>query len=176
MYKLYLEKGVEVRIWLNENLVECRCNDSKIIMEEQSNLPAKSKQIILELFLPRAHSNYALLGVDFLADGDGKSIIRWDIDCLKQERYNDAIALSFDTVFWGILDEFQEGIMRSLDYYRKEHMLPSGIITYNISAYGEIGSSADMFRSTNDILLSLLTCGELNRQIITKVVQEKIGL
>ena len=136
----------------------------------------KSGKIILELFLPRAHSNYALLGVDFLANGTGKSIIKWDIDCLKQERYSDAIALCFDTVIWGILDEFQEGIMQSLDYHRKEHILPSGTVTYNISAYGEIGSSADMFRRVNDILLSLLICGDLNESIIAKIVKEKFGL
>ena len=58
MYKLNLEKGMKVNIWFNENLIECRCNDSKIIMEEQTNLFTKSRKIILELFLPRAHSNY----------------------------------------------------------------------------------------------------------------------
>ena len=176
MYKLNLEKGVKANIWLNENLVECRCDDSKIIMEEQTNLFAKSRKIILELFLPRAHNNYALLGVDYLANGAGRSIIKWDIDCLTQERYSDAIALSFDTVIWGILDEFREGIVRSLDYHRKEHMLPSGTVTYNISAYGEIGSSADMFRRINDILLSLLICGELNESIIAKIVVEKMDI
>lgn len=176
MYKLNLEKGVKVNIWLNEYLAECRCGDGKIIMEEETNLYAKSRKIILELFFPRAHSNYALLGIDFLANGAGKCIIRWDIDCLKQERHSDAMALSFDTVIWGMLDEFQEGIVQSLDYHRKEHMLPSGIVIYNISAYGEIGSSADMFRRLNDILLSLLICGELNESIMAKIVQEKIGL
>lgn len=122
-------------------MAECRCDDGKIIIEEQTNLYAKSRKIILELFLPRAHSNYALLGIDFLANGAGKCIIRWDIDCLKQERHSDAMAFSFDTVIWGMLDEFQEGIVQ-----------------------------------LNDILLSLLICGELNESIMAKIVQEKIGL
>lgn len=117
-------------------------------------------------------NNY--LGVDFLAHRDGKSIIKWEINCLKRERYNGAIALSFDTVFWGILDEFEEGIMRSLDAHRKEHLLPSGIITYNISAYGEIGSSPDMFRRVNDILLSLLICDDISESLIEKIVQGNI--
>lgn len=147
---------MKVNVWLNENM------------------SAASRNYIIELFLPRAHSNYALLGIEFLAQGDGKCIIKWDIDCLKQERYSDAIALSYDTVIWGITDEFKEGIIKSLDYHRKEHMLPGGTITYNISAYGEIGSSADMFRRANDILLSLLTCGELNEAIIANIVQEKL--
>lgn len=141
MYKINLEKGVKVNIWLNEHLAECRCDDGKIIIEEQTNLYAKSRKIILELFLPRAHGNYALLGIDFLANGAGKCIIRWDIDCLKQERHSDAMAFSFDTVIWGMLDEFQEGIVQ-----------------------------------LNDILLSLLICGELNESIMAKIVQEKIGL
>ena len=54
--------------------------------------------------------------------------------------------------------------------------MPSGTVTYNISAYGEIGSSADMFRRVNDILLSLLICGDLNESIIAKIVKEKFGL
>lgn len=54
-------------------------------------------------------------------------------------------------------------------------MLPSGIITYNISAYGEIGSSADMFRRVSDILLSLLISDEINESLIAKIVQENIG-
>lgn len=175
MYRLNLENGVKINIWLNEELAEGRCNGSKVIIEEYTNLFACSKKIIVELFLPRSHSNYALLGVDFLAHRDGKSIIKWDINCLKRERYNDAIALSFDTVFWGILDEFEEGIMRSLDAHRKEHTLPSGIITYNISAYGEIGSSPDIFRRVNDILLSLLIYDDINESLIAKTVQRNIS-
>lgn len=174
MYRLNLKKGVKVNLWLNEELVVDRCDGSKIIMEEDTNMLANSKKLIIELFLPRAHSNYALLGVDFLAHKEGKSIIKWGIDCLKHERYSDAIALSFDTVIWGIMDEFEEGIMCSLDKHRKEHMLPSGIITYNISAYGEIGSSADMFRRVSDILLSLLICDEINESFIAGICNRTI--
>ena len=174
MYRLNLENGVKANIWLNEELVVGRCDSSKIIMEENTDLLANSKKLIVELFIPRSHNNYALLGVDFLAHKDGKSIIKWDINCLKRERYNDAIALSVDTVFWGILDEYVEGIMESLDAHRKEHMLPSGIITYNISAHGEIGSSLDMFRRVNDILLSLLICDDISESLIAKIVQENI--
>ena len=174
MYRLNLENEVKANIWLNEQLVVGSCDSSKIIMEENTKLSANSKKLIVELFIPRSHNNYALLGVDFLAHKDGKSIIKWDINCLKCERYNDAIALSADTVFWGILDGYVEGIMESLDAHRKEHMLPGGIITYNISAHGEIGSSPDMFRRVNDILLSLLICDEINESLIEKIVQENI--
>lgn len=35
-------------------------------------------------------------------------------------------------------------------------MLPSGTIPYNVPAYGGIGSSADVFRRTNDVLLGFI--------------------
>lgn len=174
MYRLKFEKGVKVNIWLNEKLAAESRDSSKIIMEGDTNILADSKKLIVELSLPRAHDNYALLGADLLAYKNGKSIIKWGIDCLKHKRYSNAIALPFDTVFWGIMEEFEEGIRHSLDNHRNRHMLPSGIITYNISAYGEIGSSADMFRRVNDILLSLLICDKMSETCLAKIVQEKI--
>lgn len=94
MYRLDLEKGVKVNIWLNEELAVGKCDGSKVIMEENTDLLVNSKKLIVEMFIPRSHNNYTLLGVDFLAHKDGKSIIKWGINCLKRERYNDAIALS----------------------------------------------------------------------------------
>lgn len=64
--------------------------------------------------------------------------------------------MSIDTVTYGIIDEYKEGIINSIHKHVKSQTLPSGIITYNISAYAEIGSSQKMFELVSDILLSLL--------------------
>ena len=52
MYRLNLEKGVQSNIWLNEELAEGRCNGSKIIMEEYTNLLAYSKKLLLSCSFP----------------------------------------------------------------------------------------------------------------------------
>lgn len=172
VFKLNLQKGAKVNVWLKEGLAEGRGGNGTVVMEGRTNLFARSKKLVLELFLPRAHSNYALLGVDFSARGDGRSIIRWAIGCQGQERFREAMALLADTVVWGMPAEFQEGVMRSLDRHRRERLLPSGTITYNVSAHGEIGSSADVFRRTNDVLLSLLACDEMSEARIVRTVLE----
>lgn len=64
--------------------------------------------------------------------------------------------------------------MLSLDKHRKENALPGGILTYDISAYGEIGSSADMFRRVSEILLSLLVCDEISEAFIIKIIQDHL--
>lgn len=174
MYRLNLEKGVRANIWLNEELAAGGCDGSKVIMEENTVLLADSKKIIIELFIPRSHNNYALLGVDFSAHRNGKCTVRQGIRRLNCEKHNDAIALSIDSVIWGITEDVESGIMLSLDKHRKENALPSGILTYDISAYGEIGSSADMFRRVSDILLSLLVCDEISEAFIIKIIQDHL--
>lgn len=119
-------------------------------------------------------ANYALLGVDFLASKNGKVTVKLGINKQNDKRYNDSIALPFDTVICGFLDEFEEGIISSVDKYIKEKSLPSGIITYNVYAYGEIGSSVDMFKRVSDILLSLLVYDNIDEYIISEKIKENI--
>lgn len=95
-------------------------------------LKKASRKLIVELFIPRSHNNYALLSVDFSADKSGKTVVNLGIDNLNNERFNDSIALTLDTVIWGIMDEYENGILLSVEKHLNAHSLPSGIIFYNI--------------------------------------------
>ena len=175
MYKISLDNGLKANIWINEEPIISNCYYGKLLAEEKTKLFANSKKLIVELFIPRAHNNYALLGIDFLANETGKVTIEFSLNNPNNTKYNDAIALSFDTVFWGIVDEFEEGIILSLNKHLRSQSLPSGIINYNISAYAEVGSSADMLKKISDILLSLLLCDDINEYRLLEIIRENIN-
>lgn len=174
MFKFNYDNGLKANIWVDEETEISSCDCSKLLIEESAEIFASSKKIIVELFIPRAHNNYALLGVDFLASKNGKVMVKLGINKQNDKRYNDSIALPFDTVICGFLDEFEEGIISSVDKYIKTKSLPSGIITYNVYAYGEIGSSVDMFKRVSDILLSLLVYDNIDEFIISERIKENI--
>ena len=74
------------------------------------------------------------MGIDFVSTNEKKVIAKININNQNQTKYKDAIALSIDTVTYGIIDEYKEGIINSIHKHVKSQTLPSGIITYNISA------------------------------------------
>lgn len=175
MYKFNLENGLKANIWINEEPMVNNYDCGKLLIEEKTELFANSKKLVVELFIPRAHNNYALLGIDFLANENGKVIVKLGIDNQNDEKYSDAISLPIDTVICGIMDEFKEGIILSVDEHLMAQSLPSGIVNYNISAYGEVGSSVDMFRRVSNILLSLVMYDEINEYLILKIIKENIN-
>lgn len=174
MFQIILNNGVKANIWIDEEPIVNSCECSKLILEEKAKLYADSRKLIVELFIPRAHSNYALLGVDFLASENNKVVVKLGINNFNNKKFKNSLALSCDTVFLGIMDEFEEGIIHSIDKHMQEQSLPSGVINYNIFAYGEIGSSADMFKKVSDILLSLLICNNINEFVLSKILEENI--
>lgn len=176
MFKYNLDKGLKVNVWINEEFVVRENGNNRFLVEEDTVLFANTKKIIIELFIPRAHNNYALLGMDFLASESGKAVVQLNMEAPNSEKYKEAEALPFDAVFWGITDEFNEGIIRSVDKHIKRQALPSGIINYNISAYGEIGSSADMFEKVSDILLSILMCDDNDEARILKLIKDNVDI
>lgn len=174
MYKIHLDNGLKANIWINEKPIINSCCYSKLIVAEKVELYANSINLITELFIPRAHNNYALLGINFSANNTGKVIVNFNLNNINNKTYNDSIALPFDKVIWGIMDEFKEGIILSINEHLRMQALPSGIINYNISAYGEAGSSVDMFKKVSDILLSLLVCDDINEFKILEILKKYI--
>ncbi len=174
MFKFNLDNGLKANIWVDEEPIISRCGYSELLVQEKVEMFATSKKLTIELFVPRAHNNYALLGVDFLASENGEVEVKLGIDEYNNEIYNASIALPFDIVVCGITDEFKEGIIHSVDSYLKGKRLPSGIVNYNIFAYGKIGSSVNMFKSISDMLLSLLIYEDIDEVIISKVIKENI--
>lgn len=86
------------------------------------------------------------------------------------------LALSFDKVTWGILEEYKKGVIDSLHIFLQNRKLPSGTIYYNIAAYGEIGSSQAMFEIANNILLSLLMNENICEDTALTIVKKCVGI
>lgn len=126
------------------------------------------------MFVPRSHNNYALLGIDFIANKGNKVTVKSSLSNLNNEKYNEPIALPFDNVICGITKEFEDGIILSVNKHTKMKALPSGILHYYVSAYGEIGSSACMFQNVSNILLSLLLCTDINESNILRIIKDII--
>lgn len=174
MYGINISNELKANIWINEKPIVNACYCSTLLVKEKTEMFANSQKLIVELFITRAHNNYALLGIDFSANEEGCVSIEFSINNPDNERYNSSIALPFDKVFLGIMDEFKEGIILSINEHLRLQTLPSGIINYNISAYGEVGSSVDMFKKVSDILLSLLVCDDINELRILEIIKENI--
>ncbi len=176
MFKYSLKNGLEANIWINEVPMVIQSCKSEILVEESTELYANTKKLIIELFIPRDHNNYALLGIDFVATNEKKVIAKININNQNQTKYNDAIALSIDTVTYGIIDEYKEGIINSIHKHVKSQTLPSGIITYNISAHAEIGSSQKMFELVSDILLSLLIHDNIDEHKALQILKGSLNI
>ena len=85
---------------------------------------------------------------------------------------NHSLALSFDKVTWGILEEYKQGVIDSIYMFLQNRELPSGTIYYNIAAYAEIGSSQAMFEIVNHILLSLLINENICEETVLTIVKD----
>lgn len=173
MFKIN-ENGLKLNVWIDERTIINSSNFQKILAEESAGLYAETKRITVELFIPRAHNNYALLGIDFIANKENKVTVKSSLSNLNNEKYNESIALPFDNVICGITKEFEDGIILSVNKHTKMKALPSGILIYSVSAYGEIGSSACMFQNASDILLSLLLCANMNESSILRIIKDII--
>ena len=91
MFKYSLKNGLEANIWINEVPMVIQSCKSEILVEESTELYANTKKLIIELFIPRDFSNYALLGIDFVATNEKKVIAKININNQNQTKYNDAI-------------------------------------------------------------------------------------
>lgn len=176
MFKYVLENGLKANIWMNDFPAITKRIKDELLVEEETETYTNSKQLVVELFIPRSHNNYALLGIDFIADNEKKLKIKMSIENQNNFKYDDSIALSFDTVTWGILEEYKQGVIDSYNKFLQNRELPSGIINYNISAYGEIGSSRAMFEVVSNILLSLLIIEDIREENVLTIVKKCLGI
>lgn len=79
MISLELENGLKANLWINEEPFINHYQNGKIIVEESTSFYTMSKKMIIELFIPRNHNNYALLGIDFLVSDNDKIKVKLDI-------------------------------------------------------------------------------------------------
>lgn len=176
MYKYILENGLKANIWLDESLIETNSILEELLVEKDVTINLHSRKIIVELFIPRAHNNYALLGIDFISDDEKKVKVKLSCNKHANSKYSDNLALSIDTVNWGILDEYKQGIISSVNNFLKKENLPSGVINYNISAHGEIGSSPWMFETVSNIVLSILVTECIDENEILNILKRCLNI
>lgn len=165
MYNYILDNGLRSNIWVNEVPMVNDADLDAILSEKDTVRKTGKKRIIIELFIPRDHNNYALLGLEFVPNAEQSLTYKISINNKEGTEYNNSIALSYDQVTWGILDEYKQGIINSMNKYLNNKSLTNGIINYNISAHAEMGSSQLMFEKVSDILLSLLVKENIDENI-----------
>lgn len=175
MVKCILENGLKVKVWVDDFPIESKQMKGKYLSRAQKKMWINSKQLVVELFIPRDHNNYALLGIEFIPDNEKQVKIKMSIENEGSHEYNTSIAPQIDTVTWGIFEEYKHGIMNSFNKFLKNGKLPSGTIYYNIFAQGEIGSSQNMFEMVSDILLSLLTVEHICESTVMCIVKQCMG-
>lgn len=172
MFQYVLEDGLKANIWINNFSANIKEVKDELLVEENTETYTNSKQFVVELFIPRLHSNYALLGIDFISDHQKKVKIKMNIANQQKLKNNHSLALSFDKVTWGILEEYKQGVIDSIYMFLQNRELPSGAIYYNIAAYAEIGSSQAMFEIVNHILLSLLINENICEETVLTIVKD----
>lgn len=176
MIQYVLENGLKANIWVNDFPAIIKEAKDELLVEEGTETYTDSKQLVVELFIPRSHNNYALLGIDFISDHQKKVKIKMSIENHQKLKNEYSLALSFDKVTWGILEEYKQGVIDSFHMFLQNRKLPSGTIHYNIAAYGEIGSSQAMFEIVNNILLSLLINENICEDTALTIVKECVGI
>lgn len=176
MIRYVLQNGLKANIWVNDFPAIIKEVKGELLVEGEAEAITNSKQLVVELFIPRSHNNYALLGIDFISNNEKKVKIKMSIENQQELKNDSSLALSFDTVTWGILEEYKQGVIDSFNMFLQNRKLPSGIINYNIAAYGEIGSSQTMFKTVNNILLSLLINENICEETALTIVKKCVGI
>lgn len=176
MFKYVLENGLKANIWVNNFPTIIKEVKDELLVEGDTETYANSKQLVVELFIPRSHNNYALLGIDFRSDHENKVKVKMSIENQQKLKNDHSLALSFDTVMWGILKEYKQGVIDSLHTFLQNRELPSGTINYNIAAYGEVGSSQTMFEIVSNILLLLLVNENICKDTALTIVKKCAGI
>lgn len=72
MMKYILENGLKANIWINDFPARIKEVKDELLAEEDAETYTNSKQLVVELFIPRLHNNYALLGMDFISNHQKK--------------------------------------------------------------------------------------------------------
>ena len=117
IFQYVLENGLKANIWVNNFPAIIKEVKDELLVEGDTKTYTNSKQLVVELFIPRSHNNYALLGIDFISDRKNKVKIKMSIENQQKRKNDHSLALSFDTVMWGILEEYRQGVMDSLHLF-----------------------------------------------------------
>ncbi|WGV27650.1 hypothetical protein [Halotia branconii] len=108
------------------------------------------RKVMIEILTPLgARFLYGCLGAIFEPNDSGKLILKISISTESERQLNTSLASSLDIVRVGITEEYAcsilEGARLKLQESGVSDMFGSGEISFNLGAFGEIGSSKAFF-------------------------------
>jgi len=137
----------------------------------------EAREATTEVFLPRGgRAEYGLLGVKFLPSNSGPLRVRVAISKTTVPAGDWTLAAKTDRVSVGLLPEFGQAVLRRSTTSAVAHLLSSGNLAFESAAYGESGSSANLFGCLTEIVVSLLdphTVG--SEESVRKVLLSKLS-
>lgn len=160
MYELNnIGKLRKCNLWINEALGIEYSEKHKINTEINKNYWIKwnNASYTIEIFTRGRHSDfYALLGFNYVYKDIDNLIIEVKVGNEKNEVYSESLANKVDDVYLGISEEYAKHILEVATNVLKYSNCSTGIISFDVGAYGYIGSSENMFEKLTLILLEIL--------------------
>ena len=154
-----LNKRAKVKLVFERNVELYMANDNKLEykLKKQSNFSLKEGTLIVELFLLRDYSYYALLGAEFFPSNTNELHIVVMHGNNVTKKYLDTISYNNKFVNIGLSTEYAESVVNTtIDFFNKSNKIPSGSLIFNMAANDEVGSSIHMFSVITNVLLGLL--------------------
>ena len=168
------ENGIYINFWTGEMPFK-NCDDEVIEKSYESDKEGLNcdKEIAVEVRVNRDVNNYGLLGVKYYRVKSGARVIINICDDMPDNLYKENISLRPDIVHRGIPKEYAIGIEKSFDMNCKKGILKCGIYKFSLGAYGEIGSSENIFFRLTNILLRVLYADNCDEKMIKQIVDEE---
>lgn len=140
-----------------------------------TNTSINKYELALELYYPRNTSNYGMLGAIFWPNNSNELEIIIKYSENIKEVYSTSLVSEYDTVFFGINEEYCDTIAESAVKTIKEYQeFPSGKIEFYMGAYSEVGSSQILFSKLTEIIIKLILVNNKDNDVMDKIVSENM--
>jgi hypothetical protein len=158
MIEFQLTKFSKARVWTAE-LPPVKFQPTNIISKTLPSdaIPFKNNRYAgIEIFIPiGARIKYALLAGKFIPKNSSNLLIEIPITDSDGDLVTWALASRLDRVRAGLIKEFVDGVWDGMN--NAANLLGTGTLTLGPAAYGEIGSSFQIFKQTAQALISILS-------------------
>jgi hypothetical protein len=154
-----LYKYAQIKIGFEKNLylTPAKTNKLNYRLDAHSHDTLKNNIITAELLLPANNSYYALLGAEF-APTATKDFLCLEIFYTDKftSNFPQSIAFTKETVKTGLPYEYASKVLESsIDFFSNNVMFPAGLLSFNMAAICDVGSSEWIFSTITKILLDL---------------------
>jgi hypothetical protein len=164
----------EARVWINDP-PDIRYTPVEILKDSISTTSKEhwdKKSVCLEYYRPGGGSYYALLGCEFISQPLDRINIELFVSKDKGEIFESPLISYGNRVYVGIPRTYAGAITKTAIEILSNTVLPPGVLTFNVGAHDEVGSSEFMFSIVTRLILKIITY-DLNR-LRTKEVEQII--